>query len=111
MAKDQFGYGTEGKPNWNDLGRDNKLDVQMELGNAILETLPASIARQLDNTDQPYEMARTLLENSNGDIDKASKLLMETNQSYMKKGYKETDGVGDYWDYWTNNLPDIYKRK
>ena len=111
MAKDRFGYGNEEKPNWNDLGRDHKLDVQMQLGQAILQTLPTSISRKLDNTDQPYEMAKTLLESTNGNIDEAANLIMATNKSYMEKGYKETDGVGDYWDYWTNNLSDIYKGK
>ena len=107
MAKDRLGYGTEIKPNWNDLGRDHKLDVQMQLGNAILETLPNNISRRLDNTDQPYEMAKTLLENTDGNIDEAVKLIMKTNKNYMKH-YNENDGVGDYWDYWTNNLPEIY---
>ena len=51
--------------------------------------------------------AKTLLENTDGNIDEAVKLIMKTNKNYMKH-YNENDGVGDYWDYWTNNLPEIY---
>ena len=110
MAKDKFGHGIEQKPNWNDLGRDHQLDVVVELGNGILGTIPSNISARLDNTDQPYEMAKSLLEHTNGDIDKAGKLVRKTNKNYTKKSYTENHGTGDYWIYWTNSFPDIYNK-
>tara|TARA_Y100001970_G_scaffold83891_1_gene105962 strand:- start:338 stop:673 length:336 start_codon:yes stop_codon:yes gene_type:complete len=107
MAKDRFGYGTEIKPNWNDLGRDQKIDVEYQLGQLMLQTLTPKIANSLDNTDQPYIMAKDLLKYKNGNIEEAVKTIKEINNQFMNNA-QGNEAVGDYWDYYTNQLPDIY---
>tara|TARA_Y100001970_G_C13660218_1_gene567947 strand:- start:226 stop:573 length:348 start_codon:yes stop_codon:yes gene_type:complete len=107
MAKDRFGYGTEIKPNWNDLGRDHKLDVQKQIGDLILQTLPSHISRKLDNTDEPYRMAEVVLNANNGNIDEAVKYAVSLNKDYMEKAYSEKHMVGDYYDFFINSVPKV----
>ena len=102
--------GEVGADNFNNLGKDNKLDAQMQVGNIILESLSPNISRKLDNTDQPYEMAKDLIMYSGGDIQKAAELAMQINKSFSEI-QTEDMAVGDYWDYWTNELPEIYKKE
>ena len=85
MAKDAFGYGTEEKPNWNDLGRDQKLDVQKQIGDYILDSMPEHVLKKLSK-DQHYDIARQLLESEEGNIEKAVKrmedLIKKANEIY-----------------------------
>jgi len=107
MAKDRFGYGTEQNPNWNDLGFDRKLDVQKQIGQVILRTLPAHISRDLDNTDEPYKMAEVILNANNGNINQAAEYIISLNKDYMQKSYSENHMLGDYYDFFINSVPKV----
>ena len=95
------------KVNWNNLSSDQKINVEYQLGQLMLQTLTPKIANSLDNTDQPYIMAKDLLKHKNGDIEEAVKTIKKINSQFINNA-QGNEAVGDYWDYYTNQLPDIY---
>ena len=74
MAKDRFGYGREEKPNWNDLGRDHKLDVIKQIGQYMLQEIPKNSKEYkflTSDKNKVYDIAQSMIDGVDGDIDKA----------------------------------------
>ena len=74
----------------------------------ILKGLSSKIANSLDNTEQPLTMAKDLLRFTEGDANKAAEMAAQINYEFSSTA-PENSAVGDYWDYWTRKLPEIYK--
>ena len=100
--KDSFGYGTYQE------GGGAEQSPEFMVMDVILKGLSSKIANSLDNTEQPLTMAKDLLRFTEGDANKAAEMAAQINYEFSSTA-PENSSVGDYWDYWTRKLPEIYK--